>query len=308
MMKSSTTSKTAKKKRNNNRRRNESTIINGNRGPFVQNSSTALSYENVIKNPLKFTVMGKGLHNSDWGEAIRCVGTQQAWGIGYTTTTTGVLQSGTASTQNNGNYAFINPGNLNERIGYFAAIYQRYAFRKIIFHYITKASSTQTGSFAMCVVGDGGLFLASQGPNYLNYSQIQSFTPSLVLPYRVEYQAMEYRFTGSRTWYTTFDNNLISAGAEDLRQTVQCILAANADMALGSVNSLGDIYLEYEVDFYSPQFFNVNIPLLRFGNETAKSLVRVHEHMKTMEEEEVKKFKSILNENISSAMKVFSIL
>jgi hypothetical protein len=252
--------------------------------------------------------MGKGLHNSDWGEAIRCVGTQQAWGIGSTSLTSVVLQPGTAAVQSGGNYAYINPGNLNERIGYFSAIYQRYAFRKVIFHYITKASSTQTGSFAMCVVSDGGLFLASQGPSYLNYNQIQSFTPSLVLPYRVEYQKLEYRFDGSRTWYTTFDSNLLVAGAEDLRQTVQCIIAASSDMPLNTVASLGDIYIEYEIDFYAPSFFNSNVPLLRFGNEIATSLVKVDEHMKKMEPEDVKKLRSILNENIVSAMKLFSIL
>jgi len=252
------TKKVTKSKRAN---RKKSTLISG---PGIQmlQSSTAESYDVVLKNPLKFDV-GKGLTHTEWGPGLRCYGMQELCNIVTDPTTGG---NGIFSTGNltviNPTEAYIAPFWMADRVASFSALYQRYAFRKVKIIYVTRVASTYVGSGVIALNNDSGFLAASTAP-FLTYANVQSIDPALVFPYRVATASLEVEYSGTRTWYTGYDVNLVTVGPEDLRQCVQYNMVGKDDILSpgGPINLRGQLYCEYIIDFYTPSLNNIMLGL-----------------------------------------------
>lgn len=271
-MKSKKISKTAKKRRANRKNRLETTIISGLREPMMSESSTAASYDITLKNPMRFDIVGKGLYHSEYGNAVRCVGMQQWLGVATNSISAGLLlgtSSGYVGSVNSGNSALLNPGALNDRVGWLASLYTRYAFRKVKVHYITRVGSTQIGSFSLAYSNDSGTYNASQGITE-NFGNIQSYDQCIVVPFRVAHACLEFAYGGTRTWYTTYDAG--SSITEAFRQCIQGIFYGFPDFGAMGAMVMGEMYIEYEIDFYTPSPLNTNVPLNSLFNGCGEEL------------------------------------
>jgi len=291
-------SKSAKKKRGRMINRTNNTVISGLKEPMMTESSTAASYDITLKNPMRFEVTGKGLFHSEYGNAIRCVGMQQWLGVATNAITNGLLlgtSSGYVGSVNSSNSALLNPGALNDRVGWLSALYTRYAFRKVRAHYITRVGSTQVGSFSLAYSNDSGTYNASQGITE-NFGNIQSYDQCIVVPFRIGHACLEFVYGGTRTWYTTYDAG--SSITEAFRQCVQGIYYGYPDFGAMGNQVMGELYLEYEIDFYTPSPLNTNVPLdIIFhgcGDELSQILSLVKKKDGSEKQDLLCKFKSYL--------------
>jgi len=277
-------SKSAKNKRN--KRKQPSTI--GSAGLEILKERVPASVDQTVVNPTSFRLAGKGKFSQDWGESERVVGSQQFCLVipAGDSLSDGVFGNATGFTFSNSVF-LVNPGAMNGRVGYLAAIFQRYAFRKLRWTYITRAGSNQLGSFVIAYTTDSGQSLASQAEVY-DYGELQSFTPSWVIPYRKQSHTIQVEYEGSRTWYTTYNRNIKPNEATDVRQAVQGALYSAVDTTKGVAGViLGELYVEYVVDFYGPSDFNFNVPLDMMGfSSTSAELIKISKHLKKVTKEE----------------------
>lgn len=246
-----------KQKRKNNRSRNQ-TMVTGS-DSMMNFTSTPISQEIGLKNPTAFNITGRGLQHSDWGPAIRATGRQQLVYVNLGSGTFQAFTSGIASAVS-GNYTYLNPGTLNDRVGYFAALFLRYAFRKVRYTYVTKVPTTVGGSFAMAYYNDSGIIVSGDFAS-LSYAAIQSTDPCKIIPYRRDFDTLEMEYTGERVWYCSLNTFTMGSSAEAYRQAVQGLLAGFPDVLSTTTAVQGEIYVEYIIDFYSPCTVNNNATL-----------------------------------------------
>jgi hypothetical protein len=259
--------KSAQKRKNRKRNRdgkikkatNSTSALN--RGGLWGLSSTASSYEVSLSNPTSFEfVKGGGVTHREWGGATRIKGRQELCLVSTTASNSNLLVSGNAT--GTANSIGLLPYSLGDRVAYIAAVFQRYAFRKLRFIYVTRVATTQVGCFAMAYITDGGNPYLASGDG--SYSSIQSIDPCRIVPFRKEYDCLEMSYTGERTWFTDPGN----ATVEGERQTYQGTLWAYPDApSIGAVNQ-GELYIEFELDLYVPSMVISTISMSSMGRES----------------------------------------
>jgi len=266
MVKFMSTKKSTKTARRNNKKKNKSgqSSMSGSTPRLNPGlSSTAASYEVVLKNPSKFRVVGS-INHKEYGSGLKVTGCQQHLLITTTASNSQCFVNGTA-TASSVNASPIAPGYFNDRIAQFSALYQRYAFKKLRFYYVTRVGTTQVGSFCLAYTSDGG-YLSTSTYTAPTYGTLQSMEPSKTIPFRKEIEELSIVYNGDRTWLVAQDVNA-SAYAESFRQCFQGYLLGYPDItSIGAVN-MGELYVEYELDLYGATNINTNITLL-FDTET----------------------------------------
>jgi hypothetical protein len=171
-----------------------------------------------------------------------------------------VSATATASSANTVNLC---PELLGDRVAYIGAMFQRFAFRKLRFTYVTRVGTAQVGSFAMAYSTDGGSNI-SPGPLTQTYASIQSMDPCRIVPFRKEFDCLDVSYTGERTWFVD-PGNLTTEGG---RQVYQGVLYAYPDVtSIGAVNQ-GELYIEYELDYYLPAAVDSSVTLRVLGGES----------------------------------------
>jgi len=240
-------------------------------------SSSAASYEVVLRNPNKFRISETKNHK-EYGSGIRVSGSQQLVLVTTTNSNSQLFVNGVGTVAGI-NGVYIAPNYLNDRVAQFAAMYQRFAFRKICFIFVTRVATTQVGSMVLAYSSDGGC-LAASSATALTYGTVQDLNPSVIVPFRKEIERLDMVYNGDRTWMCTFDTNA-SATAEAYRQCIQGTLLGYPDItSIGAIN-MGEIYIEYELDLYANTNINTNVTLY-FNQE-----------MKVFCSELVKRYKSL---------------
>jgi hypothetical protein len=139
----------------------------------------------------------------------------------------------------------INPSLFdNTRLQQFSNLYQRYRFRKLVFWYKPTANATQSGQLIGFGDYDPDNILSVDSPNNLS-------TAAAHLGQRIckIWETVGFPF-GIVDDYTSLFVDTLSS---DLRLSVQGVyyLLAAAEL-LASVSALGNIYIEYEIEFYIP--------------------------------------------------------
>lgn len=290
-MKNRNVSQNPQTKQKMKKRKNQANL--GSRGSSFQFSEQAAAYDSVIRNPNQFMI-GTGIKHSEYGSAVRVNGRQQLLLITTTATDSQLFVSGigTRLTTNSMN---IVPDAFNDRVALVSSIYQRYAFRKLRFTYVTRVGTTQVGSFALGYTSDSGttagLYVAP------TYSTVQDFEPSVVVPFRKEVETLEVKFTGDRTWYTVIDT---TGGAESQRQAIQGTLYGFPDIASIGAIQMGELYVDYVIDFYVPKNVNTNISLLGLFGDLGDFSGVLAKKFKTSDPEQ----KKILKDRFSKVLKV----
>jgi hypothetical protein len=257
MQKTKSNAKIQNKSKKSKSNKNRNTVLS--RGGNQRNTSTAASYEVALTNPTKFEITGKGLTHTEYGSGLRCVGRQLMFPIVTTVTDSSVFSTTGKATVATPSLFLATPYFFNDRLASLASLYQRYAFRSMKFKYVTRVGTTQVGAMALAYSTDSGLFNASTATSP-SYSGIQDIEPCKVFPFRKEVEDLSMSYSGDKTWYTLYDSNA-SATTEQLRQNVQGALIGFADVSsIGAVN-MGELYVEYVVDFYVPTLVETNIGL-----------------------------------------------
>jgi hypothetical protein len=292
--------KSAQKRKNRKRNRdgkiknNTNSLVNGmlNRGGLWGLSSTASSYEVSLSNPTSFEfVKGGGITHREWGGATRIRGRQEMCLISTSSSGSSLLVDGNATVYPN--CANIQPFWLGDRLAYIASVFQRYAFRKLRFIFVTRVATTQVGSFAMAYITDGGNPFLSGGGG--SYTEIQSIDPCKIVPFRKEYDCLDVSYSGERTWYTDPGNTTI----EGERQTYQGNLWVYPDVPnIGTVNQ-GELYLEYELDLYVPSLVITSISMNSFGKEPLGLMRTLIKRLRTAPETE----RNVILERFTSFLK-----
>lgn len=288
MQKTKSNAKIQNKSKKSKPNKNRNTVLS--RGGNQRNTSTAASYEVALTNPTKFEITGKGLMHTEFGSGLRCVGRQLMFPIVTTATDSSVFSATGKASISTGSFFLATPYFFNDRLASLASLYQRYAFRSMKFKYITRVGTTQVGAMALAYSSDPGLFNASTETSP-TYSNIQDIEPCKVFPFRKEVEELSMSYSGDKTWYVLYDNNG-SATTEQLRQNVQGALFGFADVPDIGIVNMGELYVEYVVDFYVPTLLETGIGLF------------INREIKTDFAELKRKYKLLSKEDQEKASKV----
>lgn len=299
VMKKSNSSKPAKQIQNNKsrnkKRKNKGTVLQ--QGGSFNFSEQAAAYDVEIERPNHFEIEMKGLFHTEYGTAVRVKGRQQIVLVTTTGSDTSCFANG-IGTLNSSNLFFIGPYQMNDRLVSFAQMYQRYAFRKLKFIYVTRVGTTQVGSFALGYNTDSDVGSNAVSPTY---ATLQSMEYCKIIPFRKEISCMEVSYMGQRTWYTT---EQVSTSA-DVRQSVQGLLYGYPDTSSIGNTNMGEIYLDYVVDFYVPQTINTNVSLVTLLGDLGEFSKVLHKRFREStpkEKENIKKrFKVALKSLFNSS-------
>lgn len=138
-------------------------------------------------------------------------------------------------------YAFLTPSTISSRITNVEGIFQYYAIRRLRVHYIPTVGTSTAVSLALAVVQDFEMEVAFSTPTQ---QQILEFNPSVLTP-SWQVASVEYKHTGTKLWecYSGLDTSL--------PDKYQALLACTLLGAEAST-TYGQLWLEYEIDFYQP--------------------------------------------------------
>jgi hypothetical protein len=272
-------------KSSNKKQKTNKTVLS--QGGNYQKTSTAASYDVVLRNPTQFSISGKGLVHSEYGSALRVQGRQLLTNVATTAANNNVF-SANGATLVSGNLIYISPNNLNDRVAAISALYQRYVFRSMKFVYVTRVATTQAGAFAMAYNTDAA-FTVSSTANGESYATLQDIEPCIVLPFRQEKETLSASYSGERTFFVLYDSNA-TASAESIRQCVQGALVAFPDLTSIGAITMGEIYFEYVLDLYVPTLQQTNITFLSANvKESICSLRNKFLSLKSEERQKVSK-------------------
>jgi hypothetical protein len=301
------TKKSTKTARNKNKKAVNTAKKQNNNGSSsfrkgVTLGSTAASYEVSVRNPTSFNIKsGISKNHSEYGPGIRVEGRQQLCLVTTTGSNSNLFASGISTVAANAIY--LAPYQMNDRIAQFAAMYQRYVFRRLRFSYVTRVGTTQVGSMVLSYNSDAGSFYASTAVAP-TYSTCQDIQPCVVFPFRKERECLDMEYNGERTWMVANDVNA-NATVESVRQCVQGLLQGYPDItSIGAIN-MGEIFIDYEIDLYGPTNVNTNITLV-FDEEIKKILTLIAKKYRESNSESRKtfgsKFKEILVKGLSEGL------
>jgi hypothetical protein len=158
-----------------------------------------------------------------------------------------------ASTGNSGDIlkrVMVNPSNFaNTRLVQFAPLFQRYRFRKLLFHYVPIANATVNGQVIGFCSYDVDNILTTDDPVNVQIAAAQIYQRNNQVWEPQTYPA------GILDNYTTLFTNLGTGEARLIYQIIFYLIAASTIQ----VGQLGNIYIEYECEFSIPQLNPIDV-------------------------------------------------
>jgi hypothetical protein len=156
---------------------------------------------------------------------------------------TGVLNNASTTAGLTGSVYYVNltPSAISTRVQAFEEIFSWYVIRKLRVHYIPNCGTGTSGSVALGIVTDAREAATIAAPTQ---QQILEMNPALLTP-PWALSTMELKNSGSKL-YECY------ASAESTDTKIQALLAAAFAVAAGSAITTGQLWFEYEIDFYSP--------------------------------------------------------
>jgi hypothetical protein len=138
------------------------------------------------------------------------------------------------------------------RVRLYAGIYGFYVYRSIKLLYVPMGGSTTVGIFALGFIEnfDASVRLATSVPNLWNAMQCES--PMLSSMWS-QGSSTEYVHKGVKAFST-----IIQSGTSPLEDNIQVSLIGVSE-GLGFSTQYGKLFVEAEIDFYSPQTYITNI-------------------------------------------------
>lgn len=292
-MNSTKNSKTTRRRKKNNKKNKSEKGGSLFGGPAQFTEQRAPVATGTVMRNLTYLEMSKGIKHTEYGPGVRISGCQNLVTV-TPNLTTGTALAGQTANAPGGNTVLMNPGGLNGRFAAIAVNFVRYAFRKIRFVYVTRSPTIQQGNFVMAYSSDSALNGATASFNPTNYLQVVEIVPSVVTPYWNSC-VLEVEFTGTRTWYVSFDSGVISDEVEDFRQGIQGAFYAAIDGLQGFTQTTlcGEIFMEYVCDLYQP------VPTLSSETLLLQTLNKYHVK---------KEFLSLLRQKYEPFLKDFAVL
>jgi len=227
----------------------------------MQYSSEPVAQSCSINNPV-YQRITKNLSHDDFGTGVRVEGRQLFTDI---TTSAGDNQlfAGTGTASVTANYIYLSPDVLSGRLALQARNYSRYAFRRVMLHYVPRVATSDVGQFVIAYNPTSSSALTPS----LSFSALTSNGSCMVSAFRKETK-MEVRYTGDLTWTTEYDNTS-TAGVNTSCQGA--ILGYPDASSIGALQH-GWIWIEYVVDLYgSSQDFGFTLSL---KDEEEQSIAR----------------------------------
>jgi len=220
-------------------------------GSRLSYSSEPVAQSCSITNPTYLRV-SKAVSHNDFGSGVRIEGRQLLTDI---TTTAGDNQlfagTGTASTTINA--VLLSPDILNGRLALQARTYSRYAFRRVVLHYVPRVATTDVGQFVLSYNIDSAASNVSSG----SFAALTSNSTAMVTAFRKEAK-MAFSYSGDMTWATEYDTT--DYGGQ--RTTAQGAIQGYPDASSIGALQHGWVWIEYVIDLYgSSQDFGFTLSL-----------------------------------------------
>jgi hypothetical protein len=182
-------------------------------------------------------------HNVFGYPGVRIVGSQPFSTCIDAVGTSASLTNDTLATIVNLNGVYLSPDTLNGPIAGQAQFYQHFAFREVIFEYITVLSSGAAGSLCMSYTTDSNI--VGSPTSYTDVRQVQ---PSVTFAKRTMRTIMSMEYSGGELWW-----NKVDAGSEaGYRQTVQGLFLIYPDEVGAVARTNGYINIHYILDLFGP--------------------------------------------------------
>ncbi len=213
------------------------------RGPAPVVNAIPTSYMSTSVDPTWVRATGKVTH-PELGGGVRIVGRQL---LAQITTTAGdnqlfsVANSPAAVTVNQ---LEVSPDSFGGRLALQARVYDRYAFRKLVFTYVNRVPTSQAGSFAIGYVSD-----TSNG-GATSFAAVTSMSPAMQSSFITPMARMTAidDMTSQKTWYTALDATSLASK----RLCVQGSLLGFPDVTSIGAVTMGYLWADYMIDLYQP--------------------------------------------------------
>lgn len=226
-------------------------------GGALQHVVAAPAIEGYVMPTSTFSMSGNAQVLSDYdpGHSVRVSGN----GLFTVAVATVITQAGILA---GALYAFLTPSVMDARLSKIESVFQFYAIRYAKITFITTLpTSTTVKSLAFGIASDAGL------TGFTTPAQVLELTPSMLTP-SWQCASMVYTHKGTKVWECFAS----SAPALD---TIQCLIYGSNDTVVAAgTAAIGNLYIEYVVDFYEPGpvLSSVNLDSLkqRFEAEVRK--------------------------------------
>jgi hypothetical protein len=137
-------------------------------------------------------------------------------------------------------YAFLTPSVMDARLSKIESVFQFYAIRYAKITFITTLpSSTTNKSLAFGIASDAGL------TGFTTPAQVLELSPSMLTP-AWQCASMVYTHVGTKVW------ECFASSAPALDTIQGLIYGSQESTVAGGTVAIGNLYIEYVVDFYEP--------------------------------------------------------
>jgi hypothetical protein len=157
-------------------------------------------------------------------------------------------------------YTPLTPSTISARLGAIEEIYQWYAIRDLKIRYIPNCGSDTTGSVALGITTDPTAITLGNIPAAPSQQQVLELNPALLAPVWGS-SIMEMKFRGTKLFAC---DALGGQSVATLDQGIQCALAVSGT-SLTSATKLGQIWVDYTIDFYQQTPILSAVDLFRSG-------------------------------------------